>query len=130
LEFAIGPTMALPSTPSALSLPELFPGDSVSVTVMDLAEGIPSFSVEAGNLAIVNLPTMSPVTLTAGQVAQFTSDPIPVLVLPGSPTLGPASITPATLVLEVVLVPEPTTVTAAGLASCLLLRRRRRDGRA
>lgn len=117
----------------AVVFPELLPGEVLSFSLenVDLTaesifyQGIALFGevpLADGNGNFIG----ADFALTAGAIAEFdNSGAVPLLILPDSGVLGPESITPATLVLGISVIPEPsvTLLSAAGIV--LFLRRRR-----
>ncbi len=129
-----GVGQSFPFASGGAFLPELLPGDVLSFSLenVDLAAesilyqgsalfGQVPLTNGGGNLIGADF------TLTAGAIAEFdSSGAVPFLILPDSGAPGPESITPATQVLAITVIPEPS-VTLLGAAGLVLFMRRRRS---
>lgn len=120
--------------PGGPPFPELLPGDTLSFSLENVDLAAESI-LHQGSVLFGQVPLTdgggnfigANFTLTAGEIAEFdNTGPVPLLILPESPGLGPESITPSTVVLGITAIPEPS-VTFLGAAGLVLFTRRRRS---
>ena len=135
-QFGLGtPGAMFPFAGGGAALPALFPGDTLTFTLMDvdlLGQGALHFGISLFTQTAIadgaGTLTGASLTLTAGSLAEFAANGggPPLLVLPDSMMPGPASIAPGTPLLRLTVVPEPSALLLTLATLSLALRRRRR----